>query len=134
MSLTDPIANLLTNIRNATRVKKETVEVPASRLTERILEIFKDDGYIEDFRLLKTNAQGSFKIYLKYDNKGERSSAIIGLRRISRPGLRVYARRDRVPKVINGLGTAVISTSRGVISDREARKLKVGGEVVCYIW
>lgn len=131
MSLTDPIANLLTNIRNANRVKKETVEVPASRLTERVLEIFKNDGYIEDFRLLKTNAQGTFKIYLKYDNKGP---AIIGLRRISRPGLRIYAKSDRVPRVISGLGTAVISTSRGVITDREARKLKVGGEVVCYIW
>src|SRR3989338_8035691 len=128
MSLTDPIANLLTNVRNAARVKKETVEVPASRLTEKILEIFKNDGYIEDFRLLKTTVQGVFKVYLKYDNKGP---AIIGLKRISKPGLRIYARRDRVPRVINGLGTAVISTSRGVITDREARKLRIGGEVVC---
>jgi small subunit ribosomal protein S8 len=131
MSLTDPIANLLTVIRNAARVKHETVEVPASRLTGRVLEIFKNDGYIEDFRLLKNNAQGSYKIYLKYDGK---NSSIIGLKRISRPGLRIYVKRDRIPKVINGLGTAVISTSRGIITDREARKLKVGGEVVCYIW
>ena len=131
MSLTDPIANLLTNIRNANRIKQETVEVPASKLGERILEIFKNDGYIEDFRLLKNNTQGVFKIYLKHETKGP---SIIGLKRVSKPGLRIYVRRDRVPRVLNGLGTAVISTSRGVINDREARKLKVGGEVVCYIW
>jgi small subunit ribosomal protein S8 len=131
MSLTDPIANLLTNMRNAVRVKKETVEVPASKLAERVLEIFKNDGYIEDYRLLKNNAQGAFKIYLKYETQ---EPAIIGLKRISRPGLRVYVRRDRVPRVLNGLGTAVISTSRGVITDRDARKLRVGGEVVCHIW
>ena len=131
MSLTDPIANLLTTIRNANRIKKETVEVPASKLGEKILEIFKNDGYIEDFRLLKNNTQGVFKIYLKHETKGP---AIIGLKRISKPGLRIYVRRDRIPRVLNGLGTAVISTSRGVINDREARKLKVGGEVVCHIW
>lgn len=131
MSLTDPIANLLTNIRNANRIKQETVEVPASKLGEKILEIFKNDGYIEDFRLLKNNTQGVFKIYLKYETKGP---SIIGLKRISKPGLRIYVRQDRVPRVLNGLGTAVISTSRGVITDREARKLRVGGEVVCHIW
>jgi small subunit ribosomal protein S8 len=131
MSLTDPIANLLTNMRNALRVKKETLEVPASKLAERILGIFKNDGYIEDYRLLKNNTQGVYKIYLKYETNG---SSIIGLKRVSRPGLRIYVKRDRVPRVLNGLGTAVISTSRGVISDREARKLRVGGEVVCHIW
>ena len=131
MSLTDPIANLLTNIRNAARVKQETVEVPASKLGGKILEIFKNDGYIADYRLLKNNVQGVFKIYLKYEGK---DSSIIGLKRVSKPGLRIYVRCDRVPRVINGLGTAVISTSRGVITDREARKLKVGGEVVCHIW
>ena len=134
MSLTDPIANLLTNIRNASRIKQETVEVPASKLGERILEIFKADGYIEDFRLLKNNTQGVFKIYLKHEQGATQGTSIIGLKRISKPGLRIYVRRDRVPRVLNGLGTAVISTSRGVITDREARKLKVGGEVVCYIW
>ena len=134
MSLTDPIANLLTNVRNAVRVKKETVEVPASKLSEKILEIFKNDGYIEDFRLLKNNTQGVFKIYLKYESGEANRPSIIGLKRISKPGLRIYVKRDRVPRVLNGLGTAVISTSRGVISDREARKLRVGGEVVCHIW
>jgi small subunit ribosomal protein S8 len=131
MSLNDPISNLLTNLRNASRVRLETVDVPASKLSEKILEIFKNDGYIQEFRLMKTNAQGTFKVYLKYDG---RKSSIMGLRRISRPGLRVYAENDRLPRVLNGLGTAVISTSKGVIGDREARKLKVGGEILCYIW
>ena len=131
MSLTDPVSNLLTNIRNAIQAKKETVDVPASNLSGRILEIFKTDGYIEDFRLMKSNAQGTFKVYLKYNNK---KPVIIGLSRVSKPGLRVYANRLKIPRVLNGLGTAVISTSKGVVTDREARKLKVGGEVICHIW
>ena len=131
MSLTDPISNLLTNIRNAIHAKKETVDVPASKLSQKILEIFKDDGYIENFRLLKDNKQGVLKVYLKYENK---KSSIIGLRRVSRPGLRIYARRYEVPRVLNGLGTAVVSTSRGVVTDREARKLRIGGEILCMVW
>lgn len=131
MSLHDPISNLLTNIRNAVRVHHDTVDVPASRLSSKILEIFKNDGYIEDFRLMKTNAQGTFKVYLKYQGK---KPAIIGLKRISKPGLRVYTQNDTIPRVLNGLGTAVISTSKGVISDRDARKFSIGGEVLCYIW
>lgn len=131
MSLTDPTANLLTSIRNAIQVNKETVDVPASKLSGRILAMFKEDGYIEDYRLMKDNVQGTYKIYLKYENK---FPLIRGLKRISRPGLRIYVTRDRIPRVINGLGLAVISTSKGVVSDREARKLKVGGEVMCYVW
>jgi small subunit ribosomal protein S8 len=131
MSLSDPIANMLTMIRNAFRAKKDTVDIPASKLIGKILEIFKTDGYIEDYRLLKDNTQGSYKIYLKYENK---KSAIIGLRRISRSGLRKYVAKDAIPRVLNGLGTAVISTSKGVITDREARKSGLGGEVICYIW
>ena len=127
MSLSDPIANMLTNIRNAVRTKKETVDVPASKLTGKILDIFKKDGYIDDHRLLKNNIQGTFRIYLKYENK---KPAIIGLRRISRTGLRFYAEKDKLPRVLNGLGTAVITTSKGVLTDREARKLKIGGEVI----
>lgn len=113
------------------RASKETVDVPASRLIGKILDIFKSDGYIDDHRLLKNNPQGTFRIYLKYENK---KPAILGLRRVSRAGLRVYAAKDRLPRVLNGLGTAVISTSKGVLTDREARKLKIGGEVICYIW
>ena len=131
MSLSDPISNMLTMIRNAAHARKETVDIPASRLNERILEIFKTDGYIEDSRFLKDNKQGVLKVYLKYAQK---KSVILGLRRISRPGLRMYVRNDEVPRVLNGLGTAVLSTSRGVMTDRDARKSKVGGEVLCYVW
>ncbi|MBF0478718.1 MAG: 30S ribosomal protein S8 [Candidatus Omnitrophica bacterium] len=131
MSLSDPISNFLTNVRNAIKVRKETVDVPASKLVGKILEIFKADGYIEDFRLMKDNVQGTYKIYLKYQGK---ASAITGLKRISKPGLRVYVQRDEIPKVLNGLGTAVISTSKGVVTNREAKKLSAGGEVLCYIW
>ena len=132
MSLTDPISNLLTNIRNAAHARKETVDIPASKLGQKVLEIFKTDGYIEDFRLVKDTKQGILKVYLKYEKN--KNSAIIGIKRVSKPGLRVYAKGDKIPRVINGLGTAVISTSQGVITDREARKSNIGGEVLCYIW
>ena len=132
MSLTDPIANLLTNIRNAVQARKETVDIPTSTLGSKILEIFKSDGYIEDFRMLKDTAQGTLKVYLRYE-KNKRAS-IIGVVRVSKPGLRVYAKNDKLPRVLNGLGTAVISTPKGVMNDREARKNNVGGEVICYIW
>ena len=131
MSLNDSISNFLTNIRNAASVNKETVDVPASRMAGKILEIFKTDGYIEDFRLMKADAQGTYKVYLKYQNK---KPTIIGIKRISKPGVRIYVEGDSLPRVLNGLGTAVISTSKGVMSDRDARKLNIGGEVVCYIW
>ncbi len=131
MSVSDPIADTLTIIRNALGAHKETVEFRASKLLERVMGIFKNEGYIEDYRLLKDNKQGVLKVYLKYeDNK----PGIMGLKRVSRPGLRVYADNNRIPRVISGLGTAVLSTSKGIITDREARKLKIGGEVVCYIW
>ena len=131
MSISDPIADTLTILRNALHARKETVEFPASKLLERLMGIFKKDGYIEDFRLLKDSKQGVLKVYLKYENS---KPGIIGIKRISRPGLRVYADNGRIPRVLSGLGTAVLSTSKGVISDREARKLKIGGEVICYIW
>lgn len=131
MSVSDPIANTLTIIRNALHSRKETVEFPASKLLERMVNIFKTDGYVEDVRLLKDDKQGVLKVYLKYENN---KPSIMGLKRVSRPGLRVYTDNDRIPRVLNGLGTAVISTSKGIITDREARKLKIGGEVICYIW
>ena len=131
MSLNDPISNLLTILRNGSQAGKATVDVPASTMTERILEIFKNAGYIEDYKLMKTNVQGSFKVYMKYENK---KPLISGIKRISKPGLRIYKQNDEIPRVINGLGTAVISTSKGVVDDREARKMKVGGEILCYIW
>lgn len=131
MSLSDPIANMLTNIRNAVQVRKETVDIPASKMIGKILEIFKESGYIEDFRLLTSNVQGIYRVYLRYEG---RNSVIRGLKRISRSGLRVYVPGKKIPRVLSGLGTAVISTSKGVIADHEARKLKAGGEVICQIW
>ena len=131
MSVSDPIADTLTIVRNALHARKETVEFPASKLLERLMVIFKKDGYVEDFRLLKDNKQGVLKVYLKYENS---KPGITGIKRVSRPGLRVYADNGRIPRVLSGLGTAVLSTSKGVITDREARKLKIGGEVICYIW
>lgn len=131
MSLNDPISNCLTIIRNGVQAKKESVDIPASTLLGKVLEIFKQDGYIEDFRLMKDSVQGSLKVYLKYS---EKDPAIIGLKRISKPGLRVYSSRNKIPRVLNGLGTAVISTSKGVMDGRSARKQNIGGEVLCYIW
>lgn len=131
MSLSDPVANMLTNIRNAIQIRKETVDIPASKLSGKILEIFKEAGYVEDFRLLKSDVQGVFRVYLKYEG---RQPAIRGLKRISSPGLRVYTSGTKIPRVLNGLGTAVISTSKGLLSDQEARRLKTGGEVICHIW
>jgi len=132
MSMSDPVSNMLTIIRNAMHTQKETADVPASKLLEKMLNIMKADGYIADVRLLKDNKQGTLKVYLKYSSA--KKPAIMGITRISKPGLRVYAPGDKLPKVLNGLGTAIISTSKGVITNREARKLKVGGEVLCYIW
>ena len=131
MSLSDPIANMLTSIRNALQAKKLTVDIPASKLSGKILEIFKGQGYIEDYRLMKNDVQGTFKVYLKYEGK---QPAIIGIKRISKGGLRVYTPRNKIPRVLNGLGTAVISTSKGVLDDNEARRQGVGGEILCYIW
>jgi small subunit ribosomal protein S8 len=131
MSVSDPIADTLTILRNATRARKETVEFPASKLLERMMAIFKTDGYIEDFRMLKDNKQGILKVYMKYENT---KPQIIGIKRVSRPGLRVYTDNNQIPRVLNGLGTAIISSSKGLVTDREARKLKIGGEVLCYIW
>ena len=123
---------MLTNILNASRAKKETVDVPASRLAQEILTIFKTDGYIENFRLMKDNKQGILKVYLRYEQN--KKPAIGGVKKISKPSLRIYAKQHELPRVLDGLGTAVVSTSRGVMSGKEARKQKVGGEILCYIW
>lgn len=130
--VTDPIADLLTRIRNANMVKHATVDVPASNLKKRLVEIFLEEGYIKGYDIIDDNKQGVIRIELKYGESKER--VITGLKRISKPGLRVYAKKTDVPKVLGGLGTAVISTSSGIITDKEARKLGVGGEVICYIW
>jgi small subunit ribosomal protein S8 len=131
MSMTDPIANMLNIMRNAIKRRLDSVEVPASKLAQSVLAILKESGYIDNFRLMEDKKQGMLKIYLKYVN---RKSAIIGLKKISKPGLRVYAKKGKVPQVLHGLGTAVISTSKGVMTDTQAREQNTGGEVICYIW
>lgn len=130
--MTDPIADFLTRIRNATTVRRETVEAPASKLKRGIAEILKREGFIRDYEFVDDGKQGLLRLYLKYGPNKER--VITGLKRISRPGRRVYVRKDQLPKVLGGLGIAIISTSRGLMTDKEARKQGLGGEVICYIW
>jgi small subunit ribosomal protein S8 len=132
MAVTDPIADMLTVIRNASRAKKETVEVKNSIFTEGIVQIFKRCEFILNYKLIKDSKQGILRIYLKYLKSG--NPGILGIKKISRPGLRVYKKADDLPKVYGGLGVAVISTSKGLLTDEEAREKKVGGEVICYIW
>jgi small subunit ribosomal protein S8 len=132
MTMTDPVADMLTRIRNANSVGHEDVSVPASRMKRSIAGILKDEGYIDDFKLVEDDKQGMISIKMKYGVDNEK--VISGIRKISKPGLRVYAKAEDVPRVLGGLGIAIISTSKGVISDKEARRLGVGGEVVCYVW
>ncbi len=132
MAITDPIADMLTRIRNANDAGHKTVEMPASKEKKAIAEILLEEGYINKVEYVEDNKQGMMKITLKY---GENKSKVIaGLKRISKPGLRIYAGKNDIPKVLNGLGIAIISTSKGVITDKEARKAGVGGEVICYVW
>ena len=132
MTMTDPIADMLTRIRNANTVGHDTVDVPASKMKKSIAEILADEGYIKGFDVIDDNKQGTIRIEMKYVAGKER--VISGIKKISKPGLKVYAKAEDVPKVLGGLGVAIISTSKGVISDKEARKLGVGGEVICYVW
>ncbi len=132
MVMTDPIADLLTRIRNANMVRHESLEVSASNIKKEICEILKREGFIRDVEYIDDNKQGIIRIFLKYGPNNER--VITGLKRISKPGLRVYAKADEVPKVLNGLGIAIISTSSGVMTDKEARARRIGGEVLAYVW
>ena len=132
MNITDPIADMLTRIRNANSAKHKTVDIPASKMKMGIAEILFKEGYIKSFEEMKDDTQWIIRITLKYDEKGTR--VIDGLKRISKPGLRVYASKDELPKVLNGLGIAIISTSQGLKTDKEARELGIGGEVLAYIW
>ena len=132
MVVTDTIADMLTRIRNANQMRYQEVSVPASNLKVSLAKILKEEGFIEDYKVVDDNVQGTIVLTLKYGQNKER--VITGLKRISKPGLRVYAKAGEVPKVLNGLGIAVISTSHGVMTDKEARKENLGGEVLCYIW
>ena len=130
--VTDTIADMLTRIRNANSMRYEEVRVPASNIKVEIAKILKEEGYINDYKVESDDAQGTIVLSLKYTEKRER--VITGLKSISKPGLRVYANKDEVPKVLNGLGIAIISTSKGIMTDKEARKENIGGEVLAYIW
>lgn len=132
MVMTDPIADYLTRIRNANMAKHGSVEIPASNIKKSISEILKREGFIRDYEVADDNKQGVIKVFLKYGPNGER--VISGLKRISKPGLRNYVSAEDLPKVLNGLGIAIVSTSAGVITDKEARQKNVGGEVIAYIW
>ncbi len=130
--VTDTIADMLTRIRNANAMRYTNVSVPASNLKIEVARILKKKGFIEDYKIVKEDVQGTIELTLKYGEKKER--VITGLKRISKPGLRVYAKSNEIPKVLNGLGIAIISTSKGIMTDKEARKQNLGGEVLAYIW
>ena len=132
MTMTDPIADMLTRIRNANTVGHTTVEIPASNMKKAIAEILLNEGFIGGFEVIEDNKQGVIKVQMKYGAAKEK--VINGIKKISKPGLKVYAKANEVPSVLGGLGIAIISTSKGIISDKEARKLGVGGEVICYVW
>ena len=132
MAMTDPIADMLTRIRNANSAKHKIVDVPSSRVKLQIADILLREGYINSYEMLEDGVKKTMRISLKYGDRNERTLA--GLKRISKPGLRVYAPADKLPKVLNGLGIAIVSTDKGIITDREARKNEVGGEVLAYIW
>ena len=132
MTMTDPIADMLTRIRNANSVGHKEVTIPASRMKKAIVQILLDEGYIEAYDLIEEGVQGAIKITLKYGANKEK--VISGIKKISKPGLKVYAKADDVPKVLDGLGIAIVSTSKGIVSDKKARELGVGGEVICFVW
>jgi small subunit ribosomal protein S8 len=131
MVMTDPIADMLTRIRNATIVRDKVVEVPSSKIKLELSRILKEEGYVQDFETVDNAVQGTIRLYLKYNGK---ENVISGLKRISKPGLRVYAQKEEIPKVLGGLGIAILSTSKGIMTDRKARTEGIGGEVICYVW
>src|SRR3954463_4508686 len=132
MSMTDPVADLLTRVRNAAKEKHEKLEVPASRLKANIVRVLKEEGYIKNFRLQREEGRPVIKVYLKYSEKGD--AIIQGIRRVSRPGLRRYAGYQEIPKPLGGAGIAIVSTSKGVLTGQKARLAKLGGEVLCEVW
>ena len=132
MTMTDPIADMLTRVRNASSVHHDTVDVPASNIKRELARILLEEGYIKGYDVIEDGKQGLIRIQLKYGKAGEK--VITGIKKISKPGMRVYADKTNVPKVLNGIGISVISTSKGILTDKQARELGVGGEVICYVW
>lgn len=130
--MTDPIADMLTRIRNGNSAKHKTVEIPASRMKKELAQILLDEGYIKGYNVTQDGKQGIITVELKYGPNNEK--VISGIKRISKPGLRIYVKGNEIPRVLGGLGIAIISTSKGIVADKEARKLGVGGEVICYVW
>ena len=132
MTMTDPIADMLTRVRNASSVQHDTVDIPASNIKKEIARILLEEGYIKGYDVIEDGKQGLIRMQHKYGKNGEK--VITGIKKISKPGMRVYADRNNVPKVLNGIGISVISTSKGIVTDKQARELGVGGEVICYVW
>jgi small subunit ribosomal protein S8 len=132
MTMTDPIADMLTRIRNANTVRHNTVDIPASNMKKAIAEILLREGFVKGYDVIEDGKQGIIRVQLKFGKANER--VISGIKKISKPGLRVYAKKDEIPKVLGGLGIAILSTSNGIVTDKEARKLGTGGEVICYVW
>lgn len=132
MSLTDPIADMLTRIRNAVRAKKKEVNIPSSKLKEEIARLLKEEGYIKNYKVIEDKKQGILNITLKYTDDNQ--SAITGLRRVSKPGCRIYCTKDSIPKVLDGMGVAIISTSKGILTDKQCEEMGLGGEVLCEVW
>ena len=132
MTMTDPIADMLTRIRNANVVKHETVDIPASNIKKEIARILLEEGFVKGYDVIEDGKQGIIRVQLKYGKGNEK--AITGIKRISKPGMRVYAAKDDIPRVLNGLGISIISTSKGILTDKQARKESTGGEVICYVW
>lgn len=131
MSLSDPIADMLTRIRNASNAKHEKVDIPGSRTKNELARVLKEAGYVKNFKIIDDGRQGILRVYLKYD---ENNMGVVNLKRISKPGRRVYVDALHIPRVLNGLGISILTTSKGILTDREARKSNVGGEVLCYVW
>jgi small subunit ribosomal protein S8 len=132
MQMTDPIADFLTRIRNASMARFDRVDIPSSKIKLNIAKVLKEEGYIKNYKLIKDKKQGTLRLYLKYDEGN--APVIGGLRRVSKPSCRIYVRHDRIPYVLNGLGIAILSTSSGILTDREARRQKLGGELLCELW
>lgn len=132
MTMTDPIADMLTRVRNASSVQHDTVDIPGSNIKKEISRILLEEGYIKGYDVIEDGKQGLIRMQLKYGKNGEK--VITGIKKISKPGMRVYADRNNVPRVLNGIGISVISTSKGIVTDKQARELGVGGEVICYVW
>lgn len=132
MSMSDPIADMLTRIRNAILVSYDTVDIPNSKIKLNLAKILKNEGFIKNYKVIKDNRQGILKIFLKYDEKG--GSLISGLKRVSKPSARIYAKNDQIPLILNGYGVNILSTSKGLVTDKEAKKTGIGGEIICSIW